>query len=306
MANSRYSTIRNATVSTSDIEILYTFSPDRETPNNGNIGKLEPASQYLQPFFSPQSTTEILGGLYNLTLPSTVFNQAGFYTLIIRPKQIRTKIVDCGILSALPNEKGLVLDLTNATDNSGANIDLTNLVPNLGGYRIEYLNTVNGQQTLRENYFTIVTSANKAEAVSANISNITQKATQYRLTDTGKLLYLSVSPQSTSSVKPNSKPFIGEPGQSIILTNTNFNPQIIELNLTNYDIDSLAIGLFGAQIRNVQNGEVTYYRDDLTIYQQSLLYDIKDEFNNPLYQVKQPKKQIDTSQDFTSITSNVE
>jgi len=55
------------------------------------------------------STTEVLGGLYNLTLPSTEFNNLGIYTLMLRPAQIRTSITDCGVLSALPNVRGIII-----------------------------------------------------------------------------------------------------------------------------------------------------------------------------------------------------
>ncbi len=56
---------------------------------------------------------EILGGLYNLKLPADQFNKLGIYTLMIRPAQIRTLITDCGVLSSLPNVKGIVIDLNN-------------------------------------------------------------------------------------------------------------------------------------------------------------------------------------------------
>ena len=51
---------------------------------------------------------EILGGLYNLKLPKEVFNKKGFYTIYIRPAQIRVKIEDCSELATYPDVKGLV------------------------------------------------------------------------------------------------------------------------------------------------------------------------------------------------------
>ena len=59
---------------------------------------------------------EILGGLYNLRLPAETFTQLGIYTLYIRPAEIRTSITDCGVLSALPNVKGIVVDLNKVTE----------------------------------------------------------------------------------------------------------------------------------------------------------------------------------------------
>ena len=54
---------------------------------------------------------EILGGLYNMTLPKTIFNQKGFYTIYIRPAQIRLKIEDCAELATYPDVKGLVFNI---------------------------------------------------------------------------------------------------------------------------------------------------------------------------------------------------
>jgi hypothetical protein len=306
MANSRYSTIRPATVSPSDVEIFYSFIPNRETIPSLTMSKLEPASQYLKPYTTNSTGNEILGGLYNLTLPPSVFNQVGIYTLYIRPRQIRTRILDCSSLASLPNEKGIVLDTTGAVDNSNNPVDLNNLVDSLAGYRIEYLNSINGELSLKQNYFTIVTSANRAEVVATNQANTTQKATTYRLTDNGKLIFLTVSPNTINPVKPNIKPFIGEPSQNVILTNTNFNPIMVEIEMVNYTEEEIGIGIFGNQIRNVQNGVVTWYRDDKSIYKQDLMYEIKDEFSNPLFEVKEVKTQIDPSENFDDITSNVQ
>ncbi len=306
MANSRYGTVRLSNISPSDVEIFYTYTPNRETLPDYNLNKLEPATSYLAPYYTQPNGTELFGGLYNLTLPSNVFNKLGIYNIVIRPKQIRTKIVDCGSLTALPGEKGLIIDITGSVDNSGNQVDINNLVNTLTGYRIEYLDTVSGNLVSKQNYFTIITSANKCEVVSSNVSNVTQKATTYRLTDAGKLLFFTVSPNTVSPVKPNQKPFIGEPGQNIILTNTNFNPISIEVELTNYDIDAIGRGLYGYMIRNIASGEVTWYNDDLSIYKQALLYRIKDEFGNPLYEIKELKQQIDPSQDWNIITSDVQ
>lgn len=306
MANSRYSTIRPATVSPSDVEIFYTYSPNRETIPTLTMSKLEPASQYLKPYTTTVDSNELLGGLYNLTLPPSVFNQLGIYTLFIRPKQIRTRILDCSSLTALPNEKGIVIDTVGAVDNSNNPIDINSIIENLAGYRIEYLNNINGELFLKQNYFTIITSANRAEVVSTNQANSTQKATTYRLTDSGKLIFLTVSPNTINPVKPNLKPFIGEPSQNIILTNTNFNPVMMEIELVNYTEEEIGLGIFGNQIRDVQSGVVTHYRDDKTIYKQNLMYEIKDEFNNPLFEIKEVKNQIDPSQNFDDITSDLQ
>lgn len=291
----QYGTNRLATISPSDVEILYTYKLNRTiTPDLTNDLKTLNAGTLLTPYTNPTNSKEFLGGLYSLKLPSNVFNQTGVYTLIIKPKQYRTSIIDCGSLFNLPTEKGIVLNFNGVVDNSGNQVDLTSIVNDLSGYRIEYLND---DTTLKSNYFTIITSSNRAELISNNSSNSTQKSISYRLNDSGSLVFLTVTPSSTSTVRPNQRPFIGVPNQNIILTNTYFNPIILEVELVNYTENELALGLFGNQIINEQNGEITWYGDDKTIYKQSLMYVIEDEVGNPLYRVREVKNQIDTTQD---------
>lgn len=297
----RYGTNRLATISPSDVEILYSYKADRTVvPNLTTDLQTLNATSLLTPYNNPNNSKEFLGGLYSLKLPSATFNQTGIYTLIIRPKQIRTSIIDCGSLFNLPNEKGIILNLSGAVDNNGNQVDLNTIIGSLEGYRIEYLNT---DTTLKTNYFTIVTSANKAELISNNSSNSTQKSVAYRLNDSGSLVFLTVTPSTSSNVRPNSRPFIGIPNQNIILTNTFFNPIVLEVELVNYTEEQLAIGLFGKQILNETTGEITYYNDDNSIYKQGLMYVIEDEAGNPLYRVRDIKDQIDTTQDFVTITT---
>jgi hypothetical protein len=295
----RYGTNRLATIQPTDVEIFYTYKADRTVApdlTNG-INTLNSAT-VLQPYTI--NGTELFGGLYSLKLPSSTFNQLGIYNIIIKPKQIRVQITDCGSLFNLPNEKGIVLNSTSAVDNNGNQVDLTTLVNDLPGYRIEYLNN---DSSLKTNYFTIVTSANKCELISNNSSNSTQKSVAYRLNDSGSLLFLSVTPSTASTTKPNQRPFIGVPNQNIILTNTFFNPIMIEVELTEYTENELGIGLFGDQIIDEQNGVGTYYNPDKTILKQTLMYVVEDETGKPLYRVRENKTQIDNTQDFNTITT---
>lgn len=295
----RYGTNRLATIQPTDVEIYYTYKADRTVaPDLTNGINVLNSTTVLQPYTT--NGTELFGGLYSLKLPSSTFNQLGIYNIIIKPKQIRVQITDCGSLFNLPNEKGIILNSTSAVDNNGNQVDLTTLVNDLPGYRIEYLNN---DTSLKTNYFTIVTSANKCELISNNSSNSTQKSVAYRLNDSGSLLFLSVTPSTASTTKPNQRPFIGVPNQNIILTNTFFNPIMIEVELTEYTENELGIGLFGDQIIDEQNGVVTFYNPDKTILKQGLMYVIEDETGKPLYRVRENKTQIDNTQDFNTITT---
>jgi len=154
MAIASYGTIRPADVSPDDMEIILNYTPSRDVTNNFVLRKLD-AKTLLRPYFSNQdiggSPVEILGGLYNLTLPATEFNALGIYTMLIRPAQIRTAIIDCGVLSALPNVRGIILDLTLIPQEYRNKFTPQGLV----GFRIEYLNN---DGTKVPNFFRIVTS----------------------------------------------------------------------------------------------------------------------------------------------------
>ena len=117
MALGSYGIVRPADVSPQDVEIILNYTPSRDVTNEFVLKKLDSAS-ILTPYFHNSDTggnanVEILGGLYNLKLPANEFNKIGVYTLYIRPAEIRMRIEDCGVLSALPTVKGIVLNLNN-------------------------------------------------------------------------------------------------------------------------------------------------------------------------------------------------
>jgi hypothetical protein len=105
-------------------------------------------------------------------------------------------------------------------------------------------------------------------------------------------------------VTPNKIPFIGSPGQSVVITNTFFNPVTIELEMVEYDVETLAYGLFGNQSKSIVDGKYTIYDFDNRIYKQYNLYEIQDEFSNqPLFEIREEVDQIDDTKDFGTITS---
>jgi hypothetical protein len=301
MAIGSYGTIRPSDVSPQDVEIIMAYTPTRDVTDNVVLTTLD-AQSILQPYFNNSETggnagVEVLGGLYNLTLPAEQFNALGIYTLYLRPAQIRTVITDCGVLSALPNVKGIVVDLTNVP------VQYQNkFVPQgLVGFRIEYLNP-DGSKI--PNFFRVITSSFFCEPVVTNEVNTTQKSVRYRYVDgSANLLFLTLSPSSSPTNKPNATPFIGQPNQSIIISNTYFNPISLEVEMVEYDISSLAIALFGNQTKSIDDGIYTIYDSQNNIYRQYNLYEIRDQFNALLYEVRQSRgNNIDFSKNFTNIT----
>ncbi len=277
MATGSYGTIRPADVSPDDVEIILNYTPTRDDTDNFLLTKLD-AKNVLKPYFHNNNTggnanVEILGGLYNLKLPADQFNRLGIYTLYIRPAEIRTKITDCGILSALPNVKGIVIDINNVP------ADFRNKFVNQGlvGFRVEYLND-NG--TKIPNFFRIITSSFYCEPV-----------------------YQTLSPSASPTNKPSATPFIGQPNQNVIITNTFFNPITTEIEIVDQDISTLAIALYGNQTKSIDDGIYTIYDNQNNIYKQYNLYEIKDQFNELLYEVRQDRgTNIDFSKAFNNIT----
>jgi hypothetical protein len=302
MAIGSYGTIRPSDVSPEDVQIIMNYTPSRDVTDNFVLTELD-AQTILKPYFNNTETggnagVEVLGGLYNLTLPAEQFNALGFYTLYLRPAQIRTVITDCGVLSALPNVKGIIIDITNVP----AQYQNKFVPQGLVGFRIEYLNA-DGSKI--PNFFRVVTSSFFCEPVVTNEVNTTQKSVRYRYVDgTSNLIFLTLSPSSSPTNKPNATPYIGQPSQNIIISNTFFNPVTLEIEMVEYDISSLAIALYGNQTKSIDDGIYTIYDSQDNIYRQYNLYEIRDQFNALLYEVRQSRgNNIDFSKNFTNITS---
>jgi hypothetical protein len=301
MSVGAYGTIRPSDVSPEDVEIILNYTPSRDETDNFVLTRLD-AKSILRPYFNNANTggnanVEILGGLYNLTLPADQFNRLGIYTLYIRPAQIRTTILDCGVLSALPNVRGVIIDLNSVPN------EYRNKFVNQGlvGFRIEYLNS---DGTKIPNFFRIITSSFFCEPVVQNLTNSSQKAIRYRYTDNNtNLIFCTLSPSSAPTNKPNAVPYIGQPNQNIIITNTFFNPITLDIEMAEHDISTLALALYGNQTKSIEDGIYTIYDGQNNIYKQYNLYEIRNQFNELLYEVRQDRgNNIDFSKNFTNIT----
>ena len=297
MPTGNYGIVRPADVGVNDVEMFYTFTTDRTVIPTAPV-KLNP-SEILSKIDHPNEVNRIIGGLYNLRLPTNIFNKKGFYALYIRPKEINATIVDCGVLSVRPDIRGILFNLDNVSAEDVYRFENNNLV----GYRIEYLNVnANNQEKKIQNLFRIITSNFKVEPVSESLTNTTQKSIKYRLNDNSTLVFCTLTPSSPFTLKPNVVPFIGVPNQKVIITNTFFDPIMVDLELSEHNFDTLAIGIFGNQTKNIQNGTHTYYNENNEIYKQFNEYVIKEEFTNTsLYEVKEEKSDIDFTQQFDSI-----
>lgn len=305
MSVGSFGTIRASDVSPEDVEIIYHYVIDRNANSEVTLKTLE-AATILTPVYHTADTTddpnapnvEILGGLYNLKLESVDFSNLGIYTLHLRPKQIRTTISDCGVLASLPSVRGLIIDLSNIVST-----DLNKFSPQgLVGYRIEYINPSDSKKV--PNFYRVITSNFYCEPITTNLTNSSQKAIRYRYSDSAtNLMFLTITPSSAPSTRPTTVPFIGQPGQKIILTNTFFNPTTLEIEMVEHNAQTLSYALYGNQSKAISSGIYTIYDKNNNIYKQFNLYEIKDQFNETLFEIREKKTDIDESLNFDTITA---
>lgn len=300
MAVGTYGTTRPSDIPISEIDMFYTYMANRETQSLTTI-RLEPTellTEHQLPDDEKISSSEnLLEGMFDLKLPATTFNNLGIYNIYLKPKARMLTISDCGVLSALPTINGLLIDI---------NIIDSELIANnaLQGYRVEYLDDNNNKI---RNVVRYIVSSNKVVPVTENVGNTSQRAVRYRFDDSGTLLFLQLTPSSSTDVKPNLKPFIGKAGQKIIISNTFFNPIMIEVEMVENDIDTVVNYVAGEQIKDVDKGIVSYYDKNREIVKQMDVYEIKNDVGNvSLYEVKQIRENIDITQDFDEIISGVE
>lgn len=270
-----YGTVKpSVIVPANDAEIFYHYRPSRSTddPQFSNFKRIDDVSSMLVrqevDTASATFTDRLLPGMYRLNLPLDKFGRKGVYTIYIKPKEHRTVIRDVGILAAYPNIRGIVLRSEDLDFNSSITAD------SLVGYRVEYFDT-NGE---RQGYYRIVTSNNRAEAVTESITSTHQNSSAYRYTDGGGLHFLTLTPSTAPDFKANATPYIGAPSQTICLTNTKFDPVMVEVEMVDHDIETLSIMMEGEQVRNLGTGRVTHYNFDGEIYKQYEFSTVKDNY----------------------------
>ena len=301
MALGAYGIKRPADTLPDDMEVIVHYAASRDVSTTTSLFTMA-ANSVLSPHYHNGSTggnsgVEILGGLYDLQLPSTVFAQKGIYTVYVRPAEIRCKITDCGILSSLPNVKGLVIDINNVPAQFRSRFQPHNLV----GYRIEYLQ-LNGEKV--HNFYRLVTSNFFCQPVTANLTSPNQVSPRYTYTNSQtELIFCTLTPTSAPSNNPNAIPFIGQPGQNIIITNTFFNPIVLDIEMVDHDFETLAIALYGNQSKSIDDGIYTLYDFADNIYKQYDLYEVRDQYNDQLYEVRANRgNNIDFSKTFINVT----
>jgi hypothetical protein len=289
--NNTYGSIRPSIVNiANDVEIFYHYRPTRNSENTAysSFKKVSDVSSMLSMAEfedSNEDTTDFrLPGMYNLSLPVSIFSNVGFYTVYIRPKEIKATIKNIGVLAAYTDINGIIIDLNEQTDQ-------TNLFQSdaLNGYRIDYYDD-DGDGLKRQDYYRIITGCNRCEPITQNLSSANTNSTGYRFNSSGSLCFLTVTPNSSPSYKAGTTPFIGAPNQTIRIVNTKFDPVMLEIEICRHDIETLNTAIDGNQIRALDSGVVTTYNENGEIYSQKEYFSLKDNYtSSDKYEVKKDR-----------------
>jgi hypothetical protein len=79
---------------------------------------------------------------------------------------------------------------------------------------------------------------------------------------------------------------------------------MLEVEMVEHDIETLAFSLYGNQTKSLEDGIYTIYNFKNEIYKQFNLFEIKDEFSGkPLFEVREQKTAIDFAKAFNNITT---
>jgi hypothetical protein len=286
-----YGTKKLADVTAGDADILYAFSPTREQMGEVNF----------KPLYNSISDSDLLkmlgaDGMYKLRLPANIFNQLGYYSILIKPKTFQLAIKDCSYVvtqntaGVQLSKKGIVIP--------AAQFRKTN---SLVGWSVEYIDN-NGVKI--KNFNKIITSSDLVSPTTSN-NIVNNGATSYVLDNTGSSLFLTLSPDEGSLVSGQNSGEIGSKSQEILLTNTYFDPVHLEVEMVEHDIKTLSYAFYGNTTRDNETGILSYYDETNRIYKQYNLFTRKKQFSQGSIDIRQIRTNINNNQDFDSVSQGL-
>lgn len=285
MAVGIHGTVKLADVDFNDVDVLYAYSPNRES-----LGDTQ-----FQPLFNSVTNNEfrkMLGadGGYKLRLPASIFNRLGFYLLLVKPKTFQTQIVDCSFVvtnndtEIQISKKGIVIPKLQF-QSSGSLI----------GYQIEYFDD-NGNKI--KNFHRIVTSSDLV-SVNSNNNSSNASSTTYVLDPNGNQLFLTLTPDEASLISNQSASDLGKSGQQILISNTFFDPTMIEVEMVDQSIKTLSYALYGNSTRDLETGVYSIFNEQGQLYKQYNLLTEKKVFTNGNIDIKEQRTEINNNQNFS-------
>ncbi len=281
-----------SSVNYNNVDILYTYSATRQ-----DVGDLQ-----FTPLFNNITNNELRkiigagGGLYKLRLPANVFNKLGFYSVLIKPKSFEVEIIDCSfIVQNQDNEiqiskKGIVIPTLQFRQTGS-----------LIGYQVQYFDD-NGVQI--DNLSRIITSSDLV-SLASNTNSSSPASTSYNLDPNGSFLFLTLTPDELSLLSSQQKVDLGKAGQKILLSNTFFDPEIIEIEMVDQTIKTLGYALYGNSTRDLDSGVFSVFDEFGNLYRQYNLFVAKKAFNDGQIDIKQNRTSINLDQTFFNLAQGI-
>lgn len=288
MATGIYGSVKLADVTFDDVDILFSFAASRET-----LGDIQ--MQALYNSITNNEFRKMIGadGVYKLRLPASTFNKLGFYTVLIKPKTFQTTIVDCSFVITNDanglqiSKKGIVIPKLQF-QTTGA----------LTGYQIEYFDD-NGVKI--KNFNRIITST-EIVSVASNNTNSNASSTSYVIDPNGNNLFLTLTPDEVSLISNVTSPDLGKAGQQILVSNTFFDPSVIEVEMVDHTIKTLSYALYGNSTRDLEQGIFSVFDENNNLYKQYNLLTRKKQFENGNVDIKEERTDINLDQDFINLS----
>lgn len=249
--NGTYGTTKPAIINPSEADMFYFYRPSRSTDTSEfTTFKKLPDGCLTQSLYSENengSNAIYLPGMYNLRLPMDKFDKAGIYTIYIKPKEFETTIIGVGSLVSFPDVTGVVFDGTevNGLDGNGE----------LVGYRVDFV----GTDGVLTGDYKLISSSNKCEV---------EDGARYALNANGNLIFCTLSP-STKLPFTLDNGNEAVKGQKVKISNTRFNPVMVEVEMVEHDFETITTMLEGDQLRNLDAGTITTFNKNGEIYHQA-------------------------------------
>ena len=138
----------------------------------------------------------------------------------------------------------------------------------------------------------------------AKNTNINQSNASYVLDSNGSYLFLTLSPDELTLIIPGQQQ-LGNAGTSIILSNTAVNPTMLEVELTDVSLQTLAAvtGSYYAT-NNTSTGTYSVYNQDGSIFASYSLYQSKDQITQGIIENKQIKT-VNLSENFLNMSQGL-
>jgi len=291
MAVGFYGSKKGSDVDFNDCDILYAYSPSRN-----EVGDLQ-----FSPLFNNVTNSEIrkifgADGLFKLRLPANIFNKLGFYSVLVKPKSFEINIVDCSFIVQTQDDdiqvskKGIIIPSLQFRQTGS-----------LIGYQLEYFDD-NGVKV--KNLHRIITSSDLVSLAPSSSSN-NPSSTSYNLDPNGSFLFLTLTPDELGLISNQQKVDLGKAGQKILLSNTFFDPELIEIEMVDQTIKTLSYALYGNSTRDLENGVFSVFDEFGSLYRQYNLFTQKKRFSNGNVDVKENRTSINLDQSFFNLSQGI-